>query len=139
MFDFVINYWAVLVSGITAFVIGGLWYSPLMFSNIWAKEAGWTKEAMDAAKNKKMHGAYLTQFVLALVKMFVLAFLVSALNISDFAGALQLAFWIWFGFELTGMIGSMLWENKSWKYVAINAGHGLVNLIVGATILAYWR
>lgn len=139
MLDFAINYWAILSSAIAAFIIGGLWYSPLMFSNIWAKEAGWTKEAMAAAKNKKMHGAFIMQFVLAFVKMLVLAFFVNALNVSNFAGALHLAIWIWLGFELTGMIGTMLWENKSWKYVAINAGHSLVNLIVGATILSSWR
>lgn len=139
MFEFDLNYWAILVSGLSSMIIGGLWYSPLLFGNMWAREAGWTKEAMEAAKKKKMTGAYVTQFITALVASFVLAHFVYALDVFNFTNAMQLAFWIWLGFQLTQLIGSMLWENKSGKFVAINAANNLVTLAVSATILAYWR
>ena len=33
-----INWLAILVAAISAFVVGGIWYSPIMFSNAWMKE-----------------------------------------------------------------------------------------------------
>ena len=35
-----INYLAVLVAAVVAFVMGGLWYSPLLFGKAWAKLRG---------------------------------------------------------------------------------------------------
>jgi hypothetical protein len=37
--DFVVNYWAVLVCGIAAMAVGGLWYGAL-FGRTWAREMG---------------------------------------------------------------------------------------------------
>ena len=33
-----INWLAILVAAISAFVVGGIWYSPLMFGNAWMKD-----------------------------------------------------------------------------------------------------
>ena len=38
------NIVAVLVSALLAFVIGGLWYSPILFAKAWMREAGLTEE-----------------------------------------------------------------------------------------------
>ncbi|MBC8290070.1 MAG: DUF1761 domain-containing protein [Planctomycetes bacterium] len=35
-----INIWAVLVSALASFLLGGLWYSPLMFLKPWLKASG---------------------------------------------------------------------------------------------------
>jgi Protein of unknown function (DUF1761) len=40
-----INDWAVLVAAVVAFVMGGLWYSPLLFGKAWVKLRG-----MDSAQ-----------------------------------------------------------------------------------------
>lgn len=34
-----VNLWAALVAAVSSFVLGGLWYSPLMFGKAWQKEA----------------------------------------------------------------------------------------------------
>jgi hypothetical protein len=39
-----INWWAVLVAGISSFVLGGVWYSPALFGNAWMKDNNLTME-----------------------------------------------------------------------------------------------
>ncbi len=58
-----INYWAVLLAALTAFALGGLWYSPAMFLRRWQREAG-----VDPAKTGR-HPAYVfgLSFILVLV------------------------------------------------------------------------
>jgi Protein of unknown function (DUF1761) len=38
-----LNGWAILVAALCSFVLGGPWYSPALFGNLWRREAGMTK------------------------------------------------------------------------------------------------
>jgi hypothetical protein len=69
------NYPAILVAALVSFVVGGAWYSPLLFAKAWMREAGLDDAALKRAK---------------LGKVFALAFLCSlvmAFNLSAFLGA----------------------------------------------------
>ncbi|HEY8511790.1 MAG TPA: DUF1761 domain-containing protein [Cyclobacteriaceae bacterium] len=33
-----LNYWAILVAALSAFLVGGMWYSPAVFGKTWMKE-----------------------------------------------------------------------------------------------------
>ena len=46
------NVWAVLAAAIASMILGGLWYSPLLFANAWMRASGVTEEK---AKNGE-HG-----------------------------------------------------------------------------------
>ena len=48
-----VNYLAVLVAAIVSMVIGGLWYSPLLFGNVWMKLSGITQKDVEKAKKKE--------------------------------------------------------------------------------------
>ena len=65
-----INYLAVLVAALSSFVIGGVWFSPIMFANAWMRENGFTEEEM---KNSNMAKIFGGSFVLALIIAFNLA------------------------------------------------------------------
>ena len=43
-----VNYLAVLAAGIVIFVLGGLWYSPVLFAKKWIALQGRTEEQMRA-------------------------------------------------------------------------------------------
>jgi len=66
-----INYLAVIVAAASAFMLGGLWYSPAMLLNIWLKE----DNRPDAFGDKKSHGpkafalAYVASFIAALIPL----------------------------------------------------------------------
>lgn len=56
-----LNWWAILVSTLVAFVLGGIWYGPL-FGNLWLKELKTTKFEMEPS---------LTPFLVTLVTTFI--------------------------------------------------------------------
>ncbi len=140
-----IHYWAVLVAGIAAMIVGGIWYGPL-FGKMWMHGMGFDphdKALMD--KMKKQSGAsYPQMFIGALLMAFVLAHVLwafgKAMGPMDpvMAGA-QGGLWTWLGFILPVKYGDKLWQGKKFKYVAIDLGYWLVNLLVMAIIISTWR
>ena len=49
-----VNYLAVVVAAVVSIIIGSLWYSPLLFGNVWMRLQRFTKKDMDKAKQKGM-------------------------------------------------------------------------------------
>ncbi|MBS3071992.1 DUF1761 domain-containing protein [Candidatus Pacearchaeota archaeon] len=133
-----VNYLAVVVAGLVSFVIGGLWYSPLIFGNIWMKESGINKSQVDKSKKKGMTASYIITLVSALVMAYVLANFVKYVAISSAIDALELGFCVWLGFIATVGLGSILWEGKSFRLYAINMGYYLISLILMSVILTLW-
>lgn len=132
-----INYLAVLVAAIASMVVGGLWYSPLLFGKQWMKMMKFNEKDLPKMKEQAKK-SYVLQFVSSLVLAYVLAHFMDYLGVTDALGALQAAFWIWLGFKATGEIGSVLWEGKSWSLFLLNTAHSFVTLAVMSLILALW-
>ena len=51
-----INYWAILASALSTFLIGGLWYSPAVFGKAWMHENGFTEEELKKGNMTKIFG-----------------------------------------------------------------------------------
>ena len=134
--QFAINFWAVLVSAIVSYSIGSLWYSPMLFGNVWAYYMGITPEKMKGAGMGKI---YVGSFIATLVMAYVLAHFIIVGGAGNIASGAEIAFWIWLGFVATIALGSIFWENKAKKLYLINVGYQLVSLTVMGIILALWR
>lgn len=138
MATFDINYLAVLISAVASFATGMLWYSRVLFGNLWMKFSGISKTSIEKSKKKGMAPYLAAAFIGGLVMSFVLAHFV------DIAGAVtalegaQTGFWSWLGFVAPVMLGTVLWEGKSFKLYLINASHYLVVLMAMGSILAVW-
>lgn len=135
---FEVNYLAVLVSAVIGFVIGMLWYSPLLFGNIWVKLIGMSKDDLEKAKKKGMAKTMSIAIISVMVMSFVLAHFVDIAGASTVLEGVQAGFLIWLGFIATVMLNSVLWENKSVKLYVLNIAHYFVVLIVMGAILAVW-
>jgi len=131
-----INYWAVLVATVAAFVMGGLWYSPLLFGKAWAKLRG---NDLEAAGTQMRPPEILAEFARGLVVAAVLAGFVVHLGVVNWAGAIYLGLAVWIGFQATSIIGSVIHENYPWKLYAIHTGDALAKTLVMAVILGVWR
>src|SRR5215212_194323 len=59
-----INWLAIFVAGISAFVLGGVWYSPALFGNAWMKENRLTIDDVKKGNKGKIFG---WSFILSLV------------------------------------------------------------------------
>ena len=100
-----INYLAVLVAGIVIFVLGGLWYSPVLFAKRWIALQGRTEEQMRAqaaaANMPVMYlSAFVCGFVTAWVMALILAHIASSMTLNAGYGAL-IGFMSWLGFAAT--------------------------------------
>ncbi len=129
-----LNYLAVFVSALTSFLIGGLWYSPVMFSNAWMKENGFKEEDLKDANMAKIFG---TSFVLALIIAFNLAAFIG--SNSDLSFGLFAGFAAGFGWVAMSLGITYLFERKSFKLFLINAGYHIVTYTIMGGILAVWK
>lgn len=53
-------------------------------------------------------------------------------------GAVHIGLFLWIGFPVILLTGSVLWENIPWKVAAIHAGDWLVKLLVISVIVSGW-
>ena len=135
--DVVINYWAILGCVVAAMVIGTLWYGPV-FGKAWMTMTGLTKEGMKSMKMTPavaMVGGAITSFLVAYVLAHGIAFGNAYMGTAGVDGALMGSFWYWLGFAVPLTAGSFLWEGKSPKLWALNAGYYLVTLLVMGAII----
>ncbi|WP_420577942.1 DUF1761 domain-containing protein [Ekhidna sp.] len=67
-----INWLAVLVATVSAFIVGGLWYGPI-FGKAWMAEMGFTEDDLKDANMAKIYGtAFVLEFIIALQLAFFL-------------------------------------------------------------------
>ena len=132
-----INYLAVVVAAVAAFVVGAVWYSPLLFGKVYMNLRGMNPDAV--ADMRPPAGELLGEFVRYLVIAFVLAYFVVRLGVVDWKGAVQLGLWVGVGFQAMLLIGAVIHENMPWKLYAIHAGDALVKTLLMTVILGVWR
>lgn len=129
-----INFWAVLVAAISTFLIGGLWYSPILFGKAWMKENGFTD---DDLKNQNAARKFGISFLMAVIMAANLAaFLGDEVDVAfgAMAGFLTGAGWV-----LTGIAVIGVFENKSWRYILINGGYHTLAFTIMGIILGAWK
>lgn len=129
------NYLAILTATVSTFMLGGLWYSPLLFGRAWMQEMGFTDESLKAKGDVgRIMGI---SFVLELIMAFNLAAFIgpkASLGFGLFAGAAAGFGWVALSLGVT-----YLFERKPLRLFLINAGyHGVAFTIMGA-ILGGWR
>ena len=125
------NYWAVVVAAVAAFVEGAVWNSSLLFGKERMRLLGMNPDAM--AGTKLPVGRMLGELFKVLVIAYVLAHLVALLGMVDWMAALQLGAWVWIGFQATLLLGAVIWENMPWKLYAIHAGDALTWICASAS------
>lgn len=127
-----LNYLAVAAAAISAFVIGGLWYSPVLLGRAWKKANGFTDTP---AAGSKVFGLAL---VLSLVMAVNLAMFLNDPKTTLAFGAMA-GFLAGFGWAAMGIGIVSLFERRSLSYVLINGGYLTVALTVMGVILGAWR
>jgi len=65
-----VNYLAVVAAAVSAFVLGGLWYSPLLFARPWMRLSGQSEETLKSGSPAMVFGG---AFLLSLIAAFVFA------------------------------------------------------------------
>jgi hypothetical protein len=133
-----INYLAVLVAGVVLFMLGGLWYSPVLFAKRWVALQGKTMEEMSAGGGS-MPVMYIQAFLCALITAWVLDIVIGFLPLLDLVRALKLAVICWLGFAAVTSYATALFSGKPKALWLIDTSYNLVSFVIAAAILASWR
>ncbi len=129
-----LNYLAIFVAALSTFLIGGLWYSPLLFSKAWMQENGFTDEDLKGGNMARIFGG---SFILGFIMAFNLAAFLSDSN--DLAWGITAGALAGIGWVAASMGVTYLFERKSMKLFLINAGYHVVSFLVMGAIVGVWK
>src|SRR5687768_11732434 len=129
-----VNCLAVIAAALSMFVIGGLWYSPILFARPWQKAAGLTDEQLKGGSMPLIFGL---AFVLSLLMAANLAFFLA--GVTDVGAAVGYAVAAGLGWAAFGLSVIALFERRPLAYHLINGGYLTVAFVVMGLILALWK
>lgn len=129
-----LNWLAIIVAAISAFGLGALWYSPILFVKRWMRESGISEES---AKESNMVMIFGLSFLLSFVASFFLAMFLGADAGGGF-GAIA-GFMAGLGWVFTFMGISYLFERRSFAHFLINASYSVVSLTLMGFIIGVWQ
>jgi hypothetical protein len=129
-----LNWLAIIAAAVSAFILGGLWYSPLLFAKRWMKETGITEES---TKNTNMVKLFFLAFILSLIASFFLAMFIGS-NAGAGFGALA-GFMAGLGWVFTFMGISYLFEARTLAHFLINSVYSIVCLTLMGLIIGLWQ
>jgi hypothetical protein len=107
-----------LVAALSAFALGGLWYSPVLFGKTWQREAGLSDERIQAANKGMIFGV---SFVLCLIAAVAFSMVIG--TEPSFFMALHSGIGVGLAWVATSFGVNYLFEMKSLKLWLINAGY----------------
>jgi hypothetical protein len=107
-----------LLSALSAFLLGGLWYSPLLFGKTWQREAGLSDEQLQAANKVRIFGVSFVLCLLAAIAFSMVITPEASFFMAFHSGVGVGLFWVATSFGV-----NYLFELKSFKLWLINAGY----------------
>ncbi|OHA18269.1 MAG: hypothetical protein A2664_02290 [Candidatus Taylorbacteria bacterium RIFCSPHIGHO2_01_FULL_46_22b] len=135
-----VNYVLIVVATIAQFILGGLWYSPLLFGKWWMQFM--ECDHLSKEELQKMQKSMMPFYGLQLLLTFFTT--VSFANLVPYISAFSIyhiAFWIWIGFIVPTQIASVVWANtkrKFWlKQIFVMVFYQLVGIMLTAWILSF--
>lgn len=127
-----LNYLAIVVAAVAAFVIGAVWYGAL------GSRMSGLHEAYADSSTPSVREA-IGELVRCLVLAVVVAWLSDRIGTDGWGDALGVGLVLWLGFPAVLLSGSVLHERVPPKLAAIHAGDWLLKLLALGLILGLWR
>lgn len=129
-----VNLWAVLVAALSTFLLGGIWYSPLMFCDAWVRGSGLTEEQA-AARNMGL--VFGLSFVAQLLAAYLFAMFIGPAPALGFALAAGVS--VGAGWVATSFAINYLFEHRGLTLWLINGGFHTLQFTLYGLILGLWH
>jgi hypothetical protein len=129
-----VNYLAIVVAAVVAWLAGAAWY--MTFSKFWIAALGLTPEKMREAKNRP--GAFLPfiyVFIAELIMAWVLAGFLGHLGAVTLRSGVISGAFCWLGFVITTILVNNSFAMRDWRLSAIDGGHWLVVLLLMGAVI----
>ena len=124
----------IIIAALSAFLVGGLWYSPLLFGKVWQ-----LAEGLSDAQCQKGHKplVYTAAFLLSILSATVLSYILGAKPSLSYAVAIS--FLIGLGFITTSLGVNYLFAQRDVKLFLIDSGYHIVQFITYGIIFGVWH
>ncbi|NCD70000.1 DUF1761 domain-containing protein [Mucilaginibacter agri] len=130
-----INWLAVLVAALSAFMVGGLWYSTALFGKVWMADCCLDEETIRRRGDKvKIFG--LTGLFSLIMAANLAMFLNDPKTDIQWGTTAGLLAGVW---TFSAIAIHSLFELKSWRYILVNGGYSVVTLTIMGAIIGVWR
>lgn len=130
-----INLWAVLVGALLNLVVGGLWYSPVLFAKPWQRAAGISDEQLKNFNPAKVFGL---TFIFAWLICLNLAYFLAGPT-TDTVWGLTAGLLAGLGWATLIFAIIALFEQRGWKYIVIHGGYITVYFGIAGALIGGWR
>jgi hypothetical protein len=140
-----VNYLAVLVAALVIFILGGLWYSPVLFAKRWIALQGRTEEQMRAdAAAANMPLLYISAIICSLVIAYMMAHFLghmagAGMMSPNAAHGALFGFAAWLGFAAPTSYATAIFSGTPRQKWLIDSGYNLVSFVLAGAILGAWR
>lgn|SRR5512144_1718206 len=129
---------AIVVAAVAAFVLGALWYSPVLFGKIWVAASGLTPEKIEAMRASAPR-AYAVSFLCNLVMAGALCVLLQRIGIVSWLTGAKLGGLVGVGFAATLGLTATMYSDRKLSAWAIVTAYQVAYLVLMGAILAAWR
>jgi len=128
-----VNWLAAMVATLAAFVIGAVWYSPLMFAKPWQRALGMNDDDLRSGNVGRI-------FLTALIAMFVAAIGFSIVMDIGTGWRIGLHWGLVIGLLVAAPALAVhnAFERRPIHYWAINAGYSALTFVIYGLILGAW-
>ena len=129
------NWVALLVATVIGFIIGAVWYSPLLFGKRWQRELGFTDEYLKQANM----GAIIGRGILFTVLMVLgTALLLAPYENPDWHLGLHTGLVAGFLIAAMAVANNYNYQRRSFTLWLIDAGYTTVLIVTAALLLTAW-
>ena len=130
-----LNWAGIFLAALSSFLIGGLWYSPVLFGKVWMAENKFTPEEIQQGGRLRI---FSLSFIFSLIMSFNLAMFLNESQTTPLWG-MTAGFLAGFGWVTMSIFIIGLFERKSLRYLLIHAGYVTISLMIMGLILGYIR
>jgi uncharacterized protein DUF1761 len=124
------NAWAILVAAVSSFVLGGLWYSPVLFGKVWNRENGSVPQPPHPAK------VFGVSFLFSLVAAAAFAWLVGPSP--AWQTAIVLGWVAGFGVAAASFGINYQFAQRSFTLWLIDGGYHTAQFVIFGAVMGLW-
>ena len=130
------NFWPLLFSAISNMLIGALWYSPILFGNLWMKFAEITVEDIKKIDSRQ---SMLLGIIPSTLSVIFLYLVLMIANVNSIWGALVIGTIASVGFGGTSLLNNVIFEKRPIKLLLMNVGYSFVAWNIAAILITVWK
>jgi len=130
-----LNWLAVAVAALSAFMIGALWYGPV-FGKAWQSLSGLSEDDIQKGHPAKIYGG---AFVLNLVVAFGIGMVLQLHPAPDLVSGFNVGLLIGLAFVATSFGINYLFALRPLRLYLIDAGYMVVLMSIMGTVIGAWR